>query len=46
MRHMTYYPASILGSFLDLLMIWDIVTNGETLYGWGVYPDYVWKGVE
>jgi len=18
--------------------------KGETLYGWGVYPDYVWKG--
>ena len=18
---------------------------GETLYGWGEYPDYVWKGV-
>ena len=19
--------------------------KGETLYGWGEYPDYVWKGV-
>ena len=22
----------------------SIINYGETLYGWGEYPDYVWKG--
>jgi len=30
-----------------LLLSSPVIGNshkGETLYGWGVYPDYVWKG--
>ena len=31
-----------------LLLSSSVIGNshkGETLYGWGEYPDYVWKGV-
>ena len=31
-------------SFLDSRSSLSIINYGETLYGWGEYPDYVWKG--
>ena len=38
----------ILIIFTILLLSSSVIGNshkGETLYGWGEYPDYVWKGV-
>ena len=32
-------------SSLDSRSSLSIINYGETLYGWGEYPDYVWKGV-
>ncbi len=31
-------------SSLDSRSSLSIINYGETLYGWGEYPDYVWKG--
>jgi hypothetical protein len=31
-------------SSLDSRSWLSIINYGETLYGWGEYPDYVWKG--